>query len=107
MQKIARERGFEGRLVIMGEPEIAPVDARLEWADGGVVREGAAIGAALAEEPSRRAATNRRAQMSDEFDLPQLNQVRRRFRCRCVASTRDASVVQRSAGDLGKFSTYP
>ncbi len=49
MQKIARERGFEGRLVIMGEPEIAPGDARLEWADGGVVRDGAAIGAAVAE----------------------------------------------------------
>ena len=49
MQKIARERGFEGRLVIMGEPEIAPGDARLEWADGGVVREGATIGASVAE----------------------------------------------------------
>lgn len=49
MQKIARERGFEGRLVIMGEPEIAPGDARLEWADGGVVREGAKIGASVAE----------------------------------------------------------
>jgi len=60
MQKIARERGFEGRLVIMGEPEIAPGDARLEWADGGVVREGAAIGAALAESVAG-AATNRKS----------------------------------------------
>ncbi|MCC5976821.1 MAG: flagellar assembly protein FliH [Salinarimonas sp.] len=49
MQKLARERGFEGRLVIMGEPEIAPGDARLEWADGGVVREGAKIGASVAD----------------------------------------------------------
>jgi flagellar assembly protein FliH len=49
MKKIARERGFEGRLVIMGEPEIAPGDARLEWADGGVVREGAKIGASVAD----------------------------------------------------------
>ncbi len=49
MQKIARERGFEGRLVIMGEPEIDPGDARLEWADGGVVREGAKIGASVAD----------------------------------------------------------
>ncbi len=49
MKKLARERGFEGRLVIMGEPEIALGDARLEWADGGVVREGAKIGASVAE----------------------------------------------------------
>ncbi len=48
MKKIARERGFEGRLVIMGEPEIAVGDARLEWADGGVVRDGARIGEAVA-----------------------------------------------------------
>ncbi|HSP26825.1 MAG TPA: flagellar assembly protein FliH, partial [Saliniramus sp.] len=44
MKKIARERGFEGRLVIMGEPDIAKGDARLEWADGGIVRDGAKIG---------------------------------------------------------------
>lgn len=47
MKKIARERGFEGRLVIMGEPEIARGDARLEWADGGIVRDGAKIGEAV------------------------------------------------------------
>lgn len=40
---IARERGFEGRLVVLGEPEIARGDARFEWADGGVVRDGAAL----------------------------------------------------------------
>lgn len=48
MKKIARERGFEGRLVIMGEPEIAKGDVRLEWADGGIVRDGATIGEAVA-----------------------------------------------------------
>jgi flagellar assembly protein FliH len=48
MKKIARERGFEGRLVIMGEPDIARGDARLEWADGGIVRDGARIGEAVA-----------------------------------------------------------
>jgi flagellar assembly protein FliH len=48
MKKIARERGFEGRLVIMGEPEIAKGDVRLEWADGGIVRDGAKIGEAVA-----------------------------------------------------------
>lgn len=48
VQGLARERGFEGRLVILGEPEIAPGDARFEWADGGVVRDGAALGAEIA-----------------------------------------------------------
>ena len=48
MKKVARERGFEGRLVIMGEPDIAKGDARLEWADGGIVRDGAKIGEAVA-----------------------------------------------------------
>jgi flagellar assembly protein FliH len=48
MKKIARERGFEGRLVIMGEPDIAPGDVRIEWADGGVVRDGKSIGEAVA-----------------------------------------------------------
>lgn len=31
--------GFSGRLVVLGDPEIAPGDARLEWADGGLARD--------------------------------------------------------------------
>ena len=46
---IARERGFEGRLVVLADPGIAPGDCRLEWADGGVVRDGKATDAAIAE----------------------------------------------------------
>ncbi len=49
MRRLAREHGFEGRLVVLGEPDMPPGDARLEWADGGVVRERARIEAALAE----------------------------------------------------------
>ena len=48
MQKIARERGYEGRIVVLGEPEIAPGDVRLEWADGAVVRDAARIDDAVA-----------------------------------------------------------
>jgi len=44
---LAADRGFAGKLVILGEPEIAPGDVRLEWADGGVVRERAAIDQAI------------------------------------------------------------
>jgi flagellar assembly protein FliH len=36
---IAREKGFEGRLIVMGEPEIPPGDVRIEWADGGIIRD--------------------------------------------------------------------
>jgi flagellar assembly protein FliH len=39
LRKMARERGFEGRIIILGEEDIAPGDARIEWADGGIVRE--------------------------------------------------------------------
>jgi flagellar assembly protein FliH len=48
MRGLARERGFEGRLIVMGEPEIAPGDVRVEWADGGVVRDRARVGQLVA-----------------------------------------------------------
>jgi flagellar assembly protein FliH len=42
LAEIAAMRGFEGRLVVLGEADVAPGDCRLEWADGGVVRDQAA-----------------------------------------------------------------
>jgi flagellar assembly protein FliH len=39
LEEIARTRGFEGRLVVIVEPEIAVGDCRIEWADGGIVRD--------------------------------------------------------------------
>lgn len=36
---LAREKGFEGRLVIMGEDNIKEGDCRIEWADGGIIRD--------------------------------------------------------------------
>jgi flagellar assembly protein FliH len=47
LKRLARERGYEGRLIVLGDPDLPPGDARMEWADGGVVRERAAIEAAL------------------------------------------------------------
>ncbi|AWN36948.1 FliH/SctL family protein [Methylobacterium radiodurans] len=49
LRRLARERGFEGRLVVLGEPDLALGDARIEWADGGVVRERARIEAAITQ----------------------------------------------------------
>lgn len=37
MQKLARETGFAGRIIVLGEPDIAPGEGRIEWADGGVL----------------------------------------------------------------------
>jgi flagellar assembly protein FliH len=39
LTEIARTRGFEGRLVVIAEPEIGLGDCKIEWADGGVVRD--------------------------------------------------------------------
>jgi flagellar assembly protein FliH len=41
------QSGFSGRLVVMGEPEIALGDGRIEWAQGGLVRDSAAIAAEI------------------------------------------------------------
>lgn len=47
LEQIVRARGFEGRLVMLAEPEIALGDCRIEWADGGVNRDSATAGAAI------------------------------------------------------------
>ena len=44
MARLARESGFAGRIVVLGEPEIAPGDGRIEWADGGVTIDAARMG---------------------------------------------------------------
>src|SRR4051812_24989181 len=43
IEAMAKQNGFQGRLVILAEPEIQTGDCRIEWADGGVVLERAAI----------------------------------------------------------------
>jgi len=49
IERLAKQSGFEGRLVILAEPEVATGDCRIEWADGGVVLERAAIDAKIDE----------------------------------------------------------
>ena len=46
---IVRARGFEGRLVVLAESDIAPGDCRIEWADGGVNRDSAAADAEISK----------------------------------------------------------
>jgi flagellar assembly protein FliH len=49
LQAIVRSRGLDSRLVVLAEPCIAPGDCRIEWADGGVIRDRAATEAAIDE----------------------------------------------------------
>jgi flagellar assembly protein FliH len=49
LENIARAHTFEGRLVVLAEPDIADGDCRIEWADGGINRDGAATGAVIGE----------------------------------------------------------
>ena len=46
-------RNSDTRLVVLAEPDIAPGDCRIEWADGGIKRDSAAIEAAIDEAVAR------------------------------------------------------
>ena len=49
IERQAAQSGFAGRLVILAEPSIATGYCRIEWADGGVVLERAAVEAKINE----------------------------------------------------------
>jgi flagellar assembly protein FliH len=46
-KRLAQENGFAGRLLVLGEPDIAPADARIEWADGGFAIDSERLGRLL------------------------------------------------------------
>jgi flagellar assembly protein FliH len=49
IERLAKPSGFQGRLVILAEPNLPTGDCKIEWADGGVVLERAAIEAKIDE----------------------------------------------------------
>lgn len=49
IERIAKQSGFAGQLVILAEPDVATGDCKIEWADGGIVLERAAIDAGIDE----------------------------------------------------------
>jgi flagellar assembly protein FliH len=53
LDEIVRRCSPDTRLVVLAEPEIAVGDCRIEWADGGIDRDSAAIEAAIDEAVSR------------------------------------------------------
>jgi flagellar assembly protein FliH len=61
LAEIARLRGFEGRLVVLAEPDVALGDCRIEWADGGLNRDRAKTEAAINEAVAAYVAARRPA----------------------------------------------
>ncbi len=59
VKTIAYEGGFEGRIVVLGEPEFAPGAVRIEWADGGAERDPASVEAAVRRAVSDHFASTR------------------------------------------------
>jgi flagellar assembly protein FliH len=53
LEAIASARGFEGRLVLLPDPELNAGDCRIEWADGGVARDRAAALAGIDDTVAR------------------------------------------------------
>lgn len=53
LEQIARARGFEGRLVVLSDNTLAAGDCRIEWSEGGVNRDQAAVLAAINEAVGR------------------------------------------------------
>lgn len=61
IEELAKRNGFEGRLVILAEPDIETGDCRIEWADGGVTLERASIETKIAELVGRYIASRNQA----------------------------------------------
>jgi flagellar assembly protein FliH len=53
LDEIARAHGFQGKLVVLGEPSIGVGDCRIEWADGGVNRDAGTAAGAIGEAVAR------------------------------------------------------
>lgn len=53
VDRLTRETGFEGRIILLGEPEVTRGDCRIEWADGGIVRDSEALSAVIDEAVAR------------------------------------------------------
>jgi flagellar assembly protein FliH len=49
IEDLGRRHGFEGRLVILADPDIELGDCKIEWADGGVTRDRAVTDAKITE----------------------------------------------------------
>jgi len=53
IEEIARTRGFDGRLAIIADENLAPGDCRVDWVDGGIVRDSSATSSVIDETVAR------------------------------------------------------
>src|SRR5262245_16843621 len=53
LDEIVHRLSPDTKLVLLAEPDIAPGDCRIEWADGGIDRDSAAVAAAIDEAVAR------------------------------------------------------
>jgi len=53
IEEIARTSGFDGRLAIVSDDKLAPGDCRVEWTDGGIVRDHTATASMIDETVAR------------------------------------------------------
>lgn len=58
IERLAKQSGFAGKLIILAEPDIEGGDCRIEWADGGMVRIRTETDAKIAELVGRYMASN-------------------------------------------------
>jgi flagellar assembly protein FliH len=61
IERLAKQSGFEGRLVILAEPDIPGGDCKIEWADGGVTLDRATTETKIDELVGRYMASRNRA----------------------------------------------
>jgi flagellar assembly protein FliH len=66
IELLAKQSGFQGRLVILAEPEIETGDCRIEWADGGLVLDRAAVEAKINELVGRYIASRGAPELTGE-----------------------------------------
>ncbi len=69
LEQIAHDRGFEGRLIVIGDPDIAAGDCRVDWADGGLNRDLAAIDKAVTAAIARYLVATRGMAMPELGDI--------------------------------------
>lgn len=47
LEAIAEQKGFTGKLILLGEPDLDHSDCRIEWAEGGIARDSKALQAEI------------------------------------------------------------
>lgn len=61
IERLAKQSGFQGRLVILAEPDVINGDCKIEWADGGVLLERTVIETKISELVGRYMASRHHA----------------------------------------------